>query len=241
MELDPLIRFLSREHRTVPSGLYARSSGYKEYARFPSISLPGARTLDMSIEQALRERSSVREFSNRPLTTDELSTILLWSAGDLQTSAGTRPPKRPHPSGGALYPIEIYPLVLNVAEVEPGVYHYNIKKHALEKLIPVKFEEVLGSFVTQREVIKQAGVMLLFSFIKSRSMGKYGELAYKLAFLEGGHIGQNIQLVSTALGLSSCPFGTSMNQLNEILTLDGVGEFIFYGLCVGHMADKENL
>ena len=42
--------------------------------------------------------------------------------------------KRTSPSGGGLHPVEAYPLIRNVEGIKPGLYHYDARDHALERI-----------------------------------------------------------------------------------------------------------
>ena len=64
----------------------------------------------------------------------------LW----FRTADGVR---RMVPSGGALYPLELYVLALDLEEVEQSVLHYHPFRHRLETLGPLA-----------REVSKEDGV-----------------------------------------------------------------------------------
>ena len=65
------------------------------------------------------------------MSVDDLSRVLFLAAG-VGADLGQSP--RTAPSSGALYPIEVYPVVHNVAGAEQGVYHYAYREHALEQV-----------------------------------------------------------------------------------------------------------
>ena len=51
---------------------------------------------------------------------------------------------------------------------------------------------------------------------------------------ESGHIGQNIYLVSEALGLKCCALaGTKDENLEKLIDIDGITESVVYALAVG--------
>jgi len=94
-----------------------------------TIKLPEPRTnSNTSIEQALKQRRSVRKYKDDSLTLSELSQ-LLWAAQGQTSSKGYRTA----PSAGALYPLEMYVVAGNVADLPVGVYHYNSKENTLTK------------------------------------------------------------------------------------------------------------
>ncbi len=84
---------------------------------------------EMSVEAALLQRHSVREYSGDPLTLVELSQ-LLWAAQGITHSRGMRTA----PSAGALYPLELYVVVGRVDGLEKGLYRYRIGDHDLQEV-----------------------------------------------------------------------------------------------------------
>jgi hypothetical protein len=77
---------------------------YKEYPEAKKISLPGPDYRGMVLEEAIRKRRSVREYSSRPLELDQVSQILFAAQGLTGSLHGR--PVRAAPSAGALYPVE---------------------------------------------------------------------------------------------------------------------------------------
>lgn len=143
--------------------------------------------------------------------------------------------RRAQASGGARYPIEVYPLVLRSGEGLPaGLYHYNVKLHALETLWDKSFtkEELKDYFVY--EWTADASVVFLMTAVFWRNQMKYGERGYRYVLIEAGHIGQNLYLVSEALGLKCCALGgTKDERVEELLDIDGVNESLVYAVAVG--------
>jgi SagB-type dehydrogenase family enzyme len=68
-----------------------------------------------------------------------------------------------------------------------------------------------------------------------RSSWKYRHShAYRVLYLDAGHLGQTFQLVCTYLGLGPCTFAATHNRLIEReLGLDGVSEIVIYTAAVG--------
>ena len=100
----------------------------KTYPDVPRIPLPDPSGWHgLSLEQAIAARRSVRNYTAQPLTLDDLSRLLHAAQGITEPRRGLRAA----PSAGALYPIELYPVVRDVAGLEPGLYHYAVQEHAL--------------------------------------------------------------------------------------------------------------
>ncbi|HEY68776.1 MAG TPA: SagB/ThcOx family dehydrogenase, partial [Thermoflexia bacterium] len=60
------------------------------------------------------------------------------------------------------------------------------------------------------------------------------ERAYRYVLLEAGHIGQNLYLAATSMGLGACAVGAFLDDdLNDLLGLDGKDEAALYIISVG--------
>lgn len=96
-----------------------------------TVMLPGPKkTGTVSIEAALAERRSVREYTKQGLTLAELGQ-LLWAAQGVTSADG----KRTAPSAMHRYPLEIAVIAQNVDGLANGAYRYVPAKHALEALV----------------------------------------------------------------------------------------------------------
>ena len=62
-----------------------------------------------------------------------------------------------------------------------------------------------------------------------RSRFKYGDRAYRFTLLEAGHVGQNLVLAATALGLAAVPIGGFFDRrVDAFLGIDGLHEASLY-------------
>jgi len=209
---------------------------YKAYPGAPVVALP-----EPSLEgglptaRAIATRRSTRSYSGRPLGLDELSRFLFLTSGISADRFGSA--RRTAPSSGALYPIEIYPIVNNAAGIERGVYHYAYREHALEL---VRTEDMRARLVDQglgQEFLGQCGAVLFLTMILQRMRPKYQDRSYRYGLLEAGHVGENAYLAATEMGLGACGIGAFMDDaMNEMLGIDGVEEAVVYMLAVGHTA-----
>lgn len=167
------------------------------------IALPAAsKESDVSLEEALSKRQSIRSFTDEPLTLKDLSQ-LLWSAQGITHGREFRTA----PSAGALYPLEVYALVGNVEGLSPGLYRYNIRKHSLVKVKEGDLRKSLSEAVYQPRIIREAPLTLIITAVYKRTTGKYGERGIRYVHMEVGHAGQNVMLQATALGLGCVGIG----------------------------------
>jgi SagB-type dehydrogenase family enzyme len=209
-------------------------SPYKGYGDTPSIALPPIPPPGgPALEQVILRRRSIREYADRPVSLDELSRLLLYSAG----ISDRRDPTfafRTVPSSGALFPIELYPVVFDVAGVGAGVYHYAVQGHALELVRAGDFRQEVFRAAVSQEMLLRASLALVLSGIHDRVAWKYADRSYRYVLLEAGHLGQNVYLAATGLGLAPCGIGAYFDDdLNHLLGLDGRDEAVVYLLAIG--------
>lgn len=212
--------WMKREHRYQAS--------HKRYDNVPVIALPEPRLGKSDFAGTLRNRKSERNFAGNALSLSQIGTVLGLSCGI--NAARTTAQRRYYPSAGALYPLETYAIVMH-AQIPRGLYHYRVAEHVLEQLNTLqtfKFDDCFS----QRELAR-AGMIMVVTGCIGRTLRKYGERAYRYILIEAGHLGQNISLVSTALGLKSCATaGYYDDPLGEYMDLKR-GEVAVYALAVG--------
>ena len=162
-----------------------------------TIALPAPRMQsDVSLEEALLRRRSVREFTDEPLTLEEISQ-LLWAAQGITAEWGGRTA----PSAGALYPLEVY------VTTPDGFYHYLPDGHRFEMLSRADLRGPLALAALGQTAVSDAPVVFVIAAAYERTAAKYGERAARYVHLEAGHAAQNVLLQAVALGLAGVPIG----------------------------------
>lgn len=167
-----------------------------------SISLPKP-SFDgkVSLEKTIKERRTIRDFKERTLSLAYLSQ-LLWAAQGI-TDPLER--KRAAPSGGALYPLDVYALVgeSGVEKTEAGIYHYLPKEHSVLLISKGDRRREMASASLGQMWMAKAPVIFIITAEYKRITGKYGEKGIRYALIEVGHAGQNLFLQAEALGLGA--------------------------------------
>ena len=197
---------------------------YKEYAEAAKIELPLFQpTQAMSLDQTLKQRKSVRDFQDKPISKGQLAYLLWATTGIQRVEDGYE--FRTAPSAGALYPIETYLVVNNVNGVEAGLYHYSIRSHQLEQLRRGDFRRHITAAALGQAMCATASVVFVWSAVFERCIWKYGQRAYRYIYLDAGHIAENLALAAVSLNRSSCEIGALYDdQVNAIIGVDGIEE-----------------
>lgn len=183
----------------------------------------------------LRERKSSRVYTQQPISLLQLS-FLLWATQGIKDIRGkSYATLRTVPSGGARHPFETYLLVQHVEGLRPGAYHYLPMGHQLEFLHPVdELTETISISLEDQSWANKASVIFYWSFVPYRCEWRYGISAHGPALIDAGHVGQNLYLACTALGLGTCAIAAFDLQLCDALfNLDGEEEFMVYAAPVG--------
>lgn len=217
---------------------------FKSYPRLPRLDLTPylGELAQCMLADALRKRRSARDFSGVPFTLERISNLLYYAAGIQDVAEHRRKhdwdsSRRFYPSAGSRYPLEIYPLVLRGdGELKGGLYHYDVKDHALEVLWEKDFlkdKTLEGAFVHPHML--DASVILFMTAVFWRTQMKYQEEGYRFVLQEAGHLGQNLYLVSEALGLGCSAIGgyTDTDRIERLLDVDGVTESSVYAFAIG--------
>lgn len=190
-------------------------------------------SLQMSLGEAFQERKSCREMFPGQIGIETLSSLIHAGFGITRPDETPRP-LRSVPSGGKLFPLELYFYAANCEELEAGLYHYDVEKDEVQLLKKGRHETILAKSIVQSNFANDASLFVFLTGVFERTLSKYGERGYRLVLLEAGHAAQNINLAATALNigcLNLCAFYD--RKIEEYLEIDGVNHSILYVLALG--------
>ncbi len=213
---------LPARHRTFPGAVRTPLPG-RDFA------------LGATLGEVLERRRSLREYALRPLPLATLGRLLHASYGvrARRPGLGAGGYDRAAPSAGGLYPIEIYVATQSVEGLADGVHHYDARAHALEQVREGAFNEGLVDLTMGQDMVLAANLVFILTGIVARTMFKYGQRGYRYVLLDAGHVGENLYLTATALGLGPAGIGGFLDvELGARLSLPA-GEEPLYLLCVG--------
>ena len=207
----------------------------------------------MPVLEAIRRRRSRREFTEEPLTLEELSFLLWatqgideeatlafgdWLATKDSTALKAQSILRTVPSAGGRHPFETYLLVNRVRGLEPGLYRYLSVEH---KLLFLRTgteltEQVADAFMRW---VQRSAVVFIWATIPYRMEWGYSLFAHKMIAQESGHVCQNLYLASEAIGAGTCAIMYDQAKVDSILGVDGQDEFAIYVAPVGKVTSAE--
>lgn len=193
------------------------------------------------ILSVIRDRKSSRVYTPESLTIAQLS-FLLWATQGVKAIRGRAyATLRTVPSGGARHAFETYLVIRNVEGLNPGAYHYLPMEHALEFLHDVdNIENTISESLSGQGWTKRAAAVFYWSMVPYRAEWRYGVMAHRVALIDAGHVGQNLYLACTALGVGACAIAAfSHEKCNELFGLDGDSEFMVYTCPVGAVSESD--
>ncbi|MFO7812713.1 MAG: SagB/ThcOx family dehydrogenase [Pelovirga sp.] len=223
-------RFTDQRMGVAPPAIQKPAQAEQQRIKLP----PPDRRYNLSLFDAIAGRTSQRRFSGAPLDLAELA-FLLWATQGLREELAPGSALRTVPSAGCRHPFETYLLVTNVTDLEPGVYRYLPREHALvleradgdliEKLPPA----TLGQMFTAT-----AAVTFVWTCIPYRTEWRYHTAAHRVILMDVGHVCQNLYLACAAVGAGTCAIAAFHQELmDQLVGVDGEDEFVIYLAPVG--------
>lgn len=187
------------------------------------------------LDRVLAARRTVREFRRQPVPLGDLAAVLrgTWGlTGWIDGGPMGRLATRTSPSAGALHPIECYVMAWNVHGLAPGLYHYDVAGDGLARLRSGDLRAAAIRAASGQRWVGRAAFLCVMTAVFERTLWKYElENAYRVLWLDAGHLAQTFCLLATSRGLG--PFTTAAIQdsyVEKLIGLDGIREFPVY-LC----------
>jgi SagB-type dehydrogenase family enzyme len=235
--VDPLVVGAARLEQSVEMRVSA-SRSVKRHPQRPFVPLP-ARELGLtSLADTLDARRSVRAFGERRLRLDELGSVLQAAYGVTGAIGGTPQTLRSTPSGGGLYPLELYVVPHRVEGLDAALHHFDPLRQGLEVLRAIDPDDDLDGLSPYGGLLASSAAFVAVTAMFWRSRFKYGARAYRFTLLEAGHLAQNLLLAVAALGLAAVPLGGFYDRrVDAFLGVDGLYEASLYLLPFGPMSD----
>lgn len=191
------------------------------------IKLPAPRIdSEISLEETLAKRRSVRSFTTDKLTWGEISQLCWAAQGITREDRGFRTA----PSAGALYPLELYLVTPD------GLYRYDPREHELIILSTEYLRGGLADAALRQDAVYSGTCIFVVTAVYARTSKKYGDRARRYVHMEVGHAAENLLLQAVALDLGAVPIGAFYdNRVTEVLDLPADHEPLMI-IPVGHPA-----
>jgi SagB-type dehydrogenase family enzyme len=199
---------------------------FRRYKGAPLVRLPILQADEEPLPPAYESLYAPGAVPSVPLSLRALSRLLEYALAlsAWKQAGATRWALRANPSSGNLHPTEGYVLIGGIAElgVEPGLFHYAPREHALERRADCAPE--LYARLT-RGLAAQAFLVGLSS-VYWREAWKYGERAFRYCQHDAGHAVGTLRIAAATLGWSARVLnGAADETVERLLGLDRVADF----------------
>lgn len=202
------------------------------------LEIPNQETLDRRdppFSALSTQRRSRRLHGDPPISAQQLSEFLYRTLHQ-------RDGHRPHPSGGACYPLTGYLALHHSLDVPSGLYRYDAVAHCLDMVAETDraLNRLLTDAAVNAGVSERPQVLLILSARFAKTSSIYEDLSYSLILKEVGAVFQMAMLSAAAMGLAACPLGTG-NALafSALAGLDPLVETSVGELMLGAASDAD--
>ncbi|PEY30019.1 NADH oxidase [Bacillus cereus] len=199
---------------------------YKLYRNLPVI------PLSLEVPLTLRDQN----LSHEPTTLEQIGHCLWYTFGltqfcqpsfGLEEQTTTNIYRRFIPSGGALYPNELY-LYLKMTHYPHGIYHYDAAHHRLVLLREGNFDSYLSEALGNRCNISSCFGIAFVSTMFWKNFFKYNNFSYRLQGLDAGVLIGQLLEVSKQFGYTSGVYFQFLDRaINHLLGLSEQEESVY--------------
>lgn len=226
-----------------PHAILETANNHKRFFLTEAIKLPNPEPLDFRLGEALRGRATTPRFAGEEWSLQAVSNLLhpaiaATRASLVDQERDLKLHKRPYASGGGLYPIEIYPILLKVNGHGVMVTHYDAVRHRLQIISRCDdASQILAPLSDAEGRLEGAALIIVMTCAFARTTVKYGARGYRFALIEAGEIAQNLSLCAQSAGGGTLPWGGYYDDdTAELLQINGVDEAVVHCMAVGQPA-----
>jgi SagB-type dehydrogenase family enzyme len=159
----------------------------------------------------------------RELDIRDLAAVLFFSAGitrSIKYNAMTYY-MRAASATGALYPIELYVISQDLAELEAGLYHFCPADFSLVQIRKGDYRSHLAAAMANGHHVLSSPISIILTSFAWRNAWKYQARSYRHWFWDSGVIAANFLATTAAMGLyTNLKMAFIDDKVNRLLRLD---------------------
>jgi len=148
------------------------SRSTKRHPHLPALPLPAGALPHATFTDILQSRRSRPHFATKPLSFKHVALLLraaYGTTGSVKLSGGGEQSFRAAPSAGALFPLEIYPLIFDAYDLTSGLYHYDPLRDVLEQFAIGVERAAFAETLPMRELAERCAVVFVVTAALSMS------------------------------------------------------------------------
>ena len=188
---------------------------------------------DKLLVEILYQRKTKRNFIEKSISIESISILLYLCFGEIHgkwqelEDYGLRVLglQKSSPSAGATHSCQAYLVSLAVDDLEKGVYHYQSNLHSLACIKQGDFSKGLGHMLSGQSFAENMSAIVIITSSFDKLWRKYQHSrAYRMPFIDAGHLSQTFHLVGASLGLGTWLSGIFQDkEISELLEISFFG------------------
>jgi SagB-type dehydrogenase family enzyme len=184
---------------TDPAAIKPRA--YPGYPRWP-LPRPGSARPWPPLDRSLSQRRSASTFSAGMPSKRGLSRLLHLAHGIRADRA-----RGPVPSAGGMQSLELYLVTFEPSWLPSGIYHFDRAGNHLSQISASASRQEWVTCVPSLAPVEGGAILFVLVGDYGRVEAKYGARGLRFLLIEAGHLGQNLCLLASSLGLRTLPLG----------------------------------
>jgi SagB-type dehydrogenase family enzyme len=213
--------YLDLDNRPLPFKVYTELLSYPLPLDFSQPALDAITSISRIYPQT--SENATTDITKTNLNTKSLSEILFFSGGitrEIKYPSSTYY-MRAASATGALYPIELYIVCQDLADLKAGVYHFGPADFRLTQIRAGDYRSELAAAAGDNQSIITSPVTIIFTSIAWRNAWKYQARSYRHWFWDSGVIAANLLATTVSMGLPTrLIMGFVDDNVNNLLCLE---------------------
>jgi SagB-type dehydrogenase family enzyme len=232
--------YLDLDNRPLPFKVYTQLLSYPLPLDFSQPTLNAITSISRIYPQT--SDNATTDITKTNLNTKSLAEILFFSGGitrEIKYSLSTYY-MRAASATGALYPIELYIVCQDLADLKAGVYHFGPADFTLTQIRAGDYRSELAAAAGDNQSIITSPITIIFTSIAWRNAWKYQARSYRHWFWDSGVIAANLLATTVSMGLPTrLIMGFVDDNVNNLLCLEDQQEAAVVMAAVGIGLSKD--
>jgi SagB-type dehydrogenase family enzyme len=213
--------YLDLDNRPLPFKVYTELLSYSLPLDFSQPALNAIASISRIYPQT--PENATTDISLANLNTKSLAEILFFSGGitrEIKYPLSTYY-MRAASATGALYPIELYIVCQDLADLKAGIYHFGPADFRLSQIRTGDYRSELAASAGDNQSITTSPITIIFTSFAWRNAWKYQARSYRHWFWDSGVIAANLLATTVSMGLSTqLIMGFVDDEVNNLLCLE---------------------
>ncbi|HZC49110.1 MAG TPA: SagB/ThcOx family dehydrogenase [Nitrososphaeraceae archaeon] len=213
--------YLDLDNRPLPFKVYTELLSYPLPLDFSQHTLNAITSISRIYPQT--SENAAPDITRTNLNTKSLAEILFFSGGitrEIKYPLSTYY-MRAASATGALYPIELYIVCQDLADLKAGVYHFDPADFRLTQIRTGDYRSELAAAAGDNKSIITSPITIIFTSIAWRNAWKYQARSYRHWFWDSGVIAANLLATTVSMGLPTrLIIGFVDDKISQLLCLE---------------------